>query len=383
MSGSFNGPYKPGVKPNLTYQLDGIDYYTTGDMPYTGLWEKKGFTYLTGAAQTGFTLTIRNNSPGGGGNDWAMDDVSLSTCEPNVDLNITPVLLGCNGVQVDFSVTVKCFFPNYTFYKWQKSIDGGVTWIDTGVFGDATPVLTDGQWQYNATYPSFTASSIDSGHRYRVAVASSADNLASGSCAYSNGQHTMLKIIDCAAILDVQLNNFNGQVMNTKALLKWFSSNENNLNRYEIEQSEDGRKFIPIGSVMARNRSNTSFYEFADATALIAPAYYRLKMIDKEGMFSYSKTILLGDKNTGLNLNNIANPFQHSLVINYAIPRNGKVIFSLYDSYGKLVNECMDNATSGLHIKTIDGLNQLAAGTYTLNIVFENNRITKRVVKLN
>ena len=38
---AFNGPYKPGVKPNLTFQLDGIDYYTTGDLPYTGLWAKK------------------------------------------------------------------------------------------------------------------------------------------------------------------------------------------------------------------------------------------------------------------------------------------------------------------------------------------------------
>ncbi|WP_462221607.1 hypothetical protein, partial [Ferruginibacter sp.] len=58
----FNGPYPPGVKPNLTFQLNGIDYYTTGDLPYNGLWTKKGFTYLTGASQTSFTLSIRNNS---------------------------------------------------------------------------------------------------------------------------------------------------------------------------------------------------------------------------------------------------------------------------------------------------------------------------------
>jgi hypothetical protein len=380
---AFNGPYKPGVKPNLTFQLDGIDYYTSGDIPYTGLWEKKGFTYLTGAAQTGFTLTIRNNSPGGGGNDWAMDDISLSTCEPNVDLNITPVLLGCSGVQVNFSVNVKCYFPNYTFYKWQKSTDGGLTWTDTGISGDETPAYTGGQWEYTTTYPSFTANLIDSGHRYRVAVATSADNLANGSCAYSNSQNTMLKIIDCAAILDVQMNNFNGQVADTKALLKWFSSKENNLTRYEIEKSEDGRKFIKIGSVVARNRNNTSFYEFTDAASLIAPAYYRLKMVGREGMFSYSKIILLSDHNAGLKVNSISNPFQHSLLVNYAIPRDGKIAFRLYDSYGKLVNEYRENSANGLHIKTIEGLDQLATGIYTVHISFENERITRRVVKVN
>ena len=86
-----------GVQPNLTFDINGIDYYTTGNIAYGGLapstqtgsdsnntWVKRGFTYLTGASQTSMKLTIRNNAPGGGGNDWAMDDISLATCLPNM-----------------------------------------------------------------------------------------------------------------------------------------------------------------------------------------------------------------------------------------------------------------------------------------------------------
>src|SRR5215831_3602758 len=80
-NGATGASYKPwilgdssGVRPNLTIELDGVDYYTTGNMPYTGLWVKKGFTFLTGPLQDSFVMHIRNNAPGGGGNDWAIDD---------------------------------------------------------------------------------------------------------------------------------------------------------------------------------------------------------------------------------------------------------------------------------------------------------------------
>jgi hypothetical protein len=92
---------------------------------------------------------------------------------------------------------------------------------------------------------------------------------------------------------------------------------------------------------------------------------------------------LLSDKTKGLQINSIANPFQHALVINYALPRNGKLAFYLYDSYGKLVIESTETATNGLHTKKLEGLQQMAAGMYTLTISFENERISKRVVKVN
>ena len=379
----FNGPYKPGVKPNLTFQLDGIDYYTTGDLPYDGLWTKKGFTYLTGATQTGFALTIRNNSPGGGGNDWAVDDVSLSTCEPNVDLNITPVLLGCNGVQVDFNVTVKCYFPNYTYYKWQKSINGGSTWSDAGVSGTGVPSLVSGQWQYSATYPSFTANLVDSGHRYRVIVATSASNLSSLSCAYSNNQNTMLKIIDCSMILATQLTGFSGQVSNNKAGLKWTSTKENNLSHYEVEKSDDGKSFTKVGTVIAWNSSTNSAYDFTDPAEMVTPAYYRLKIVNTEGLFKYSNIIWLSLNNNNFIVNNITNPFQQGIAVDYIIPNDGKIDCHLFDSYGKLVHASSVNGRKGSNTLKLEALNNLAAGIYTATMIFDNHAISRRIIKVN
>ncbi|HTL09671.1 MAG TPA: hypothetical protein VL307_15470, partial [Chitinophagaceae bacterium] len=120
-----------GVKPNLTLAINGIDYYTTGDIAYNGLWVKKGFTYLTGPLQTSLTAMVRNNAPGGGGNDWAIDDIALATCTPNLVLNPSPNVTVCVGNQVDMSSVISSYFANYVYWTWEKSTDNGVTWTNT------------------------------------------------------------------------------------------------------------------------------------------------------------------------------------------------------------------------------------------------------------
>jgi len=126
-------PFAPGdssgVQPNLAFEVDGTDYYTTGNLRYLGLttptgsdttnqWVKKGFTYKTGVSQTSFTLTIRNNAPGGGGNDWAIDDISVATCLPNMRYSPTIAPTVCQNNSVTVNDTVRSYFNNYNNYKW-------------------------------------------------------------------------------------------------------------------------------------------------------------------------------------------------------------------------------------------------------------------------
>ncbi len=71
--------FSAGVKPNLAFAVNGEDLYTTGDLPYTGEWVEKSFTFSSGALSSA-NITIKNNAPGGGGNDWVLDDISITTC---------------------------------------------------------------------------------------------------------------------------------------------------------------------------------------------------------------------------------------------------------------------------------------------------------------
>ncbi|HYK55642.1 MAG TPA: hypothetical protein VEV15_04125, partial [Flavisolibacter sp.] len=62
-TGSNYTPRQPGVMPNLTFALDGVDRYNTGEISYmnvnsnSGGWVKKGFVFITGPTQTSATLS--------------------------------------------------------------------------------------------------------------------------------------------------------------------------------------------------------------------------------------------------------------------------------------------------------------------------------------
>ena len=207
-----------GVRPNLAYEINGVDYYTTGDIVYQGLgiggtqtgsdtlnrWLRKSFVYRTGPSETGFVLTIRNNAPGGGGNDWALDDITLRTCYPNMSYSpsVTPTV--CANSTITIRDTVRSYYNTYIEYKWQRSTDGGSNWVDiAGTTATATPVVVNGMYQFIATYtvpPVFTTLA-NTGDLYRVVVATTVANL-SGTCNYSDVIPVALTINNCVDIDD-------------------------------------------------------------------------------------------------------------------------------------------------------------------------------------
>ena len=94
-------------------------------------WIQYGFAFTTGPGQTSADVVLINNAPGGCGNDYAVDDISLAPCGPGVSLSIVPNnTLLCVGQ----AITLQSLFTSggYTTpqYQWQFSSDGGITWID-------------------------------------------------------------------------------------------------------------------------------------------------------------------------------------------------------------------------------------------------------------
>src|SRR5207247_3585132 len=108
---------------------------------------------LTGTSQSSLTLTIRNNAPGGGGNDWALDDISLATCLPN--MNYSPSLNPpvCDSNTISINDTIRSYFNNYTNYIWQSSTNNGASWSDIpSSQGSQTPAWNGSAWQYVSSY---------------------------------------------------------------------------------------------------------------------------------------------------------------------------------------------------------------------------------------
>ncbi len=124
------------ILPNVDFLVNGAVLYSTGNIPQNGLWQNVGFTYTALPGQTDVTLELRNNAPGGQGNDLALDNIAFITCGPLAELSIdaTP----CAGLPFDLSVNLVGGDYVNPYFQWQIS-ENGINWTD--IPGANTSVL--------------------------------------------------------------------------------------------------------------------------------------------------------------------------------------------------------------------------------------------------
>ncbi len=109
--------------------------------------------------------------------------------------------------------------------------------------------------------------------------------------------------INCASscTLPVDIISFDAQKSSANSVkLDWTTASEKNSKAFVVEKSTDGINFETIGTVESHgNASGTNNYSFVDSEVSATEVYYRLKMEDVDGTYSYSKEDWLtyeGDK---------------------------------------------------------------------------------------
>lgn len=127
------------IAPNVSFLLDDVEQYTTGSIPQDERWKTYGFTFTTGPNQTSIKLTLRNNAPGGIGNDLAIDNISFRACGAEAQILPFEIENICeDGEPINLSATVIGDQYDTTAFQWQRSLDEGITWEDIVGATDAT-----------------------------------------------------------------------------------------------------------------------------------------------------------------------------------------------------------------------------------------------------
>ncbi len=182
----------------------------------------------------------------------------------------------------------------------------GTTWIFAGNFNPAT-IASGGMyaltaWQNDAGNPQiyaikgatanneimmltdvsgFTGSILTTPPTATVVTTAGANFMFRG-IAFTPGQ---------LPVLPLTITTFNAALVTNNAHLAWTTAAELNAKAFEVERSTDDTNFKPIGQVAATNRSNGSSYIFIDKDLKKGTNCYRLKAIDKDGSFKYSKIV--------------------------------------------------------------------------------------------
>jgi len=90
--------------------------------------------------------------------------------------------------------------------------------------------------------------------------------------------------------MPVSLLSFNARRQEAVVALDWVTTQETNSSHFEIQRSTDGLDWRSIGSVgAALESSSNKNYRFLDLDPVSGENLYRLKMIDMDGSFTYSR----------------------------------------------------------------------------------------------
>ncbi|QCR21416.1 T9SS type A sorting domain-containing protein [Pontibacter sp. SGAir0037] len=182
------------------------------------------------------------------------------------------------------------------------------------------------------------------------------------------------------APLPVELTVFNVSVKSSKPLLQWSTASEINNSHFVIERSSDGYKFSAIGTVKGRGTSLTpSDYNYVDHTPLSGLAYYRLKQVDFDGSYSFSKIEhALLEKTFSMEVS--PNPFQEKVILFLPVTMTEALNITVYSVAGKVVYTCIvqpQEQKTELEIR----LGSLSKGIYILKATNAGAQFTQRIVK--
>ena len=174
-------------------------------------------------------------------------------------------------------------------------------------------------------------------------------------------------------VTPVHLISFAGKPGKETTLLTWNVENEQNFDRYEVERSLDGEVFKNIGKVKAKNSSN---YSYTDDTKdyVGKKLWYRLKLIDKDGSYTYSKIVQLQIPSKSA-FSIYPNPATTSVNIHFDKAIQGKLNIKLVDFSGKVIAE---KTYSNQNIKM--PVASLPAGNYYLKLFYNNEQFVEKIV---
>ena len=141
--------------------------------------------------------------------------------------------------------------------------------------------------------------------------------------------------------LPVNFIGFDAKKGSIGVQLTWKVAGEENVARYEVERSTDGRNFTTVGSV-AVNKKDT--YTYLDPTNNNV-VYYRIKNVDNDARYKYSSIARIANGKTNIVIKAFPQPVINQLIIQHpSIKENSLLTLSTAD--GRVVKSIRPSAGS-------------------------------------
>ncbi len=176
--------------------------------------------------------------------------------------------------------------------------------------------------------------------------------------------------------LPVRFVNVNASLTSRNgAIVKWTVATPTvNAEKFEIEFSSNGTAWTTLGTVNITSAARAG-YQFDHLQIPQGNLYYRIKEIDNDGLYIYSRIVLLHNKTNEPGFVVFPNPVNNILQISAPYNSSGKTTIELFDATGrKLISKQMVNGTEEINTAA------LPDGSYILKLTHNDDVSTQKVL---
>ncbi|MFP5041210.1 pectinesterase family protein [Parasediminibacterium sp. JCM 36343] len=174
-------------------------------------------------------------------------------------------------------------------------------------------------------------------------------------------------VVSNAGVLPLKLLAFMAAQKSNLVSLAWATSNEINTHSFVVERSADSKNYTALATIKAKNVAGTNSYGYDDVAPLAGVAYYRLKLIDNDGKYSYSKINLINAKLANV-FSIYPNPVVNSITVTRAFSAE-KASLKVMSADGKIAAVYTINSNE---TQSVIDISKLASGHYNM-VLYSNN----------
>ena len=177
--------------------------------------------------------------------------------------------------------------------------------------------------------------------------------------------------------LPVDLISFDAKIENKNVLLNWTVINEENLALYDVERSRNGLSYSSVATVLPTSVGGSKLYSTIDKSPLTGTSYYRLKMFDKNGSFTYSKIISISIQ---ADINIYPNPTEDGIIFMDFDSEIEEVLVVLQDVLGKVVYQKIIVNKGRNELELLDHGHKLESGIYLIVASNDHMLANKKII---
>ncbi len=184
--------------------------------------------------------------------------------------------------------------------------------------------------------------------------------------------------------LPVDLIFFGGTIKNNSVELNWKTATETNNAGWEIEKCLQDAAWQKISFVDGKESSNSvTNYTYTDKLNQASPVFYRLKQIDKNGNYRYSKIIVIRFTEPKQELMLYPNPSNNNTTAKLVVSSDANVQLLVYSVSGQFLKSALNtNLQKGQHFVTVN-TSDLKPGSYYIKLIVGNNVYSKGFTRIN